>query len=242
MPDTNATQAREQLRMDGNVKSNVPPTPSKPTVVTTTRLGQKKRNLTPVYLVLALLVVAFGVWYIFFKPAAKAPFVIRYSAVDYGEISRGVTATGTLQAVTTVQVGSQISGTIKELYADFNTKVRKGQVLAQLDPANYEAAVTSATANLARAKADYDAASKDEKRSRDLLARQLIAQADYDQAKNKLLDAEASVKQLSASLQQAEVNLGYTTIRSPVDGTVQARNVDKGQTVAAGLNVTTMFV
>lgn len=241
MPEPNTTQTRESLRTDGNA-ARISPAPSKPTMVTTTRLGQKKRNLKPLYAVLALLVVVFGAWYIFFKPAAKAPLVIRYSVVDYGEISRGVTATGTLQAVTTVQVGSQISGTIKELYADFNTKVRKGQVLAQLDPANYEAQVTSASANLAKAKADLDAAQKDEGRSRELLGRQLIAQADYDVSKNKLLDAEASVKQVSAAVQQAEVNLSYTTIRSPVDGVVQARNVDKGQTVAAGLNVTTLFV
>src|SRR5207244_2700690 len=93
-----------------------------------------------------------------------------------------------------------------------------------------------------RAQADLDADIKDEARQRQLLARQLIAQADYDASKNKLQDAQAAVKQTQASLDQAEVNLGYTTIKSPVDGVVQARNVDKGQTVAAGLNVTTMFV
>ncbi len=213
-----------------------------PAAIKKVTLGKKKRNLKPLYAVLALLIVAFGAWYIFFRPAAKAPLVIRYAAIDTGEVSRGVTATGTLQAVTTVQVGSQISGMVKELNADYNTKVKKGQVLARLDPATYEASVTQARANLARAQADLDATVKDEARQRQLLAGQLIAQSDYDVSKNKLEDAKASVKQTAASLQQAEVNLSYTTILSPVDGVVQARNVDRGQTVAAGLNVTTLFV
>ncbi|MDP4199644.1 MAG: efflux RND transporter periplasmic adaptor subunit [Bacteroidota bacterium] len=235
MSETNVIVNRESRpKVDGK--------PTAREVVQTVKLGQKKRNLKPLYAVLALLIVAFGAWYIFFRPAAKAPLVIRYAAVDLGGISQGVTATGTLQAVTTVQVGSQISGMVKELDADYNTKVKKGQVLARLDPATYEANVTQARANVARAQADLDASIKDEARQRQLLARQLIAQADYDASKNKLEDAKASLQQTTAQLKQAEVNLGYTTILSPVDGVVQARNVDRGQTVAAGLNVTTLFV
>ncbi len=236
MAETNVMAREATTATDGQ---GIPPPK---VVMQTTRLGQKKRKINPAIIVAAIALLAIAFWYLFLRAPAKAPLVVRYSAVDIGEISKGVTATGTLQAVTTVQVGSQIAGTVKELYADFNTRVRKGQVLAQLDPATYEAQVTSATANLAKAQADLDAAQKDEARQRQLLARQLIAQADYDVSKNKLQDAQATVKQMAAALDQSKVNLGYTTIKSPVDGVVQARNVDKGQTVAAGLNVTTMFV
>src|SRR5947207_2807286 len=131
MAESNVILNRENTPNVGG-RAKVVSSSAAPAVVKTTRLGEKKRNLKPLYAVFALLAIALGVWYIFFRPAVKAPLVIRYAAVDIGEISRGVTATGTLQAVTTVQVGSQISGMVKELYADFNTKVKKGQVLAQL--------------------------------------------------------------------------------------------------------------
>jgi HlyD family secretion protein len=202
----------------------------------------KKRRLNPIVLVAGLLLLGAAVWYFFLRTPAKAALVVRYAAVDAGDISRGVTATGTLQATTTVQVGSQVSGMITNLYADFNTKVQKGQLLATLDPATFEAAVTQAKANVSKAQADLTNAKKDEGRQRDLLARQLIAQADYDLSKNKLDDATAIVEQTSAQLKQVEANLNYTIIRSPISGVVVSRNVDKGQTVAAGFNAPVLFV
>jgi HlyD family secretion protein len=206
------------------------------------QVRKKKKSAKPVYLVIGLLIVAGAVWFLFFRTPAKAPLVVRYAAVDVGDISRGVTATGTLQPITTVQVGSQVSGMITDLYADFNTKVKKGQLLAKLDSSTFEAAVTQAQANLAKAQSDLANASKTEARNRQLLTAQLIAQSDYDLSKNQLEDAKATVDQTAASLKQAEANLGYTVIRSPISGVVVARDVDRGQTVAAGFNAPVLFV
>jgi HlyD family secretion protein len=226
---------------DGNVRTDGKNASAPPREVIQS-VHKKKKRTNPIYIVLALLILGVAFWYFFLRTPAKAPLVVRYSAVDIGNISQGVTATGTLQPITTVQVGSQVSGMITDLYADFNTKVTKGQLLAKLDSSTFEAAVTQAHANVAKAQADLLAAQKDEARNRQLLEEKLIAQADYDVSKNKLEDAKATVDQTTASLKQAESNLGYTVIRSPISGVVVARDVDRGQTVAAGFNAPVLFV
>jgi HlyD family secretion protein len=240
MPESRTTTTKETyvIGEGQSPKTNTPPPAEVMKKVTVT----KKKRVNWVVIGLAAALLGLAVWYLFLRTPAKAPLVIRYTAVDMGSISKGVTATGTLQATTTVQVGSQVSGMIKELYADFNTHVKKGQLLAQLDPSALEATLTQVKANLSKAEADLANAKKDESRSRDLLARQLIAQADYDLTHNKLLDAQATVQQQAAIVRQAEVNLAYTSVRSPISGVVVSRNVDRGQTVAAGLNVATLFV
>ncbi|HET6401813.1 MAG TPA: efflux RND transporter periplasmic adaptor subunit [Candidatus Kapabacteria bacterium] len=205
-------------------------------------LGQKKRKISPAIIVLGVVVLGVVFWYFFLHKPAAAPTVVRYSAVDMGDISRSVTATGTLQATTTVQVGSQISGLVKKIYADFNTKVKAGQLLALLDTTPYSAALAQSEATVTKAKADVELARANEARSHQLLSAQLISQSDYDVTKNALQDALATYSQDSAQHETAVVNLSYTHIRSPVDGVVQARDVDSGQTVAAGLNVTTLYV
>ena len=240
MPETTVTTTRETTSTQA--PNGAAPLPPPKEVFKKTTLGKKKRKLAPVFFTLGAAVLGFGVWYFMLRTPAKPPIVVRYAAVDMGDLSRGVTATGTLQATTTVQVGSQVSGMVVELYADFNTKVKKGQLLAKIDSTTYEQAILQAQANLAKAKADLLKATQDEARQKELLARQLIAQSDYDASKNVLSDATASLSQSQASLKQAEANLGYTIIRSPISGVVVARNVDKGQTVAAGLSVTTLFV
>ncbi len=219
--------------------SAVPPPPK---VMKKVTLGQKKRRVSPAIIALAVVLLAGAFWYLFLHKPAAAPIVVRYSAVEMGDISRSVTATGTLQATTTVQVGSQISGLVKKIYADFNTKVKAGQLLALLDTTPYSAALAQSEATITKAKADVQLARANDARSQQLLAQQLISQQDYDATRNALQDALATYSQDSAMHAQAEVNLGYTHIRSPVDGVVQARDVDSGQTVAAGLNVTTMYV
>src|SRR5581483_6898871 len=218
--------------------AGAPPSP----LLKKTTLGRSKRNLTPLYITLGILFCGFLVWLLFFRGPKEAPLTIRYAAADYGDITQSVTATGALQATTTVQVGSQVSGLVKKIFADYNTKVHRGQLLALLDTAPYVEAVTQARATLTKARSDLALAKANEARSRILLAQQLIAQQDFDATENALRDAEATLGVDSAQYEQSMVNLGYTQIRSPVDGVVQARNVDSGQTVAAGLNVTVLYV
>jgi len=178
------------------------------------------------------------------------------AAIDRGDIVDVVGATGTLQAVTTVQVGSQVSGTIASLDADFNSRVRKDQVVARLDPSTLDARLSQARANLVAAKANVEKAKAtvaDTKqkydRAKELSAQQLIAASDLDTAKANyegavaaLQAATADVSQSAAAVQQAQVDLTHTVIRAPIDGVVVARNVDVGQTVAASLQAPTLFV
>jgi HlyD family secretion protein len=179
----------------------------------------------------------------------------RTEKIIRGDIEMSVTATGTVNPVTTVLVGTQVSGTIKNIYVDFNSPVKKGQLIARIDPALFEAQVNQARANLLSAKANLEkaqATSVDAKRTmernKELLAKNLIAQSDFDTAETNYETADASVSaaksqviQSEAALSSAETNLYYTKIVSPVDGIVVSRNVDVGQTVAASFQTPTLF-
>jgi HlyD family secretion protein len=179
----------------------------------------------------------------------------RTESVTLGDIQATVTATGTVNAVTTVQVGTQVSGTIRMLYVDFNSRVKKGQVIAQIDPSTFEAQVQQAKANLLAGQANLDkanAALVDAKRTLDrnkeLIAKNLIPRSDvdtsetnYESAKAQVNSARAQIEQTKASLSFAQQNLDYTRIVSPVDGVVISRNVDVGQTVAASFQTPTLF-
>jgi HlyD family secretion protein len=189
------------------------------------------------------------------RRGSEAP-EIATAAITRGPIISKVVASGTLEAVTTVQVGSQISGTVQALLADFNSIVKKGQVIARLDPSLLQADLEQAKATLARTQADVerltvalaDAKTK-EARARELWDRQLIPRTDLETAEverqlaeAQLRAAQAQVTQSKAALGQAQVNLGKTIITSPIDGIVTARDVDVGQTVAASLQAPTLFV
>ena len=177
------------------------------------------------------------------------------ASIGRGPLQARITASGTVSALITVQVGSQVSGNISKLNADFNSVVHKGEVVATIDPKFYKAAVEQARANLlaakanvAKAQASLDDAQLQAKRSRQLIERKLIAQADADTAETNLRAARATVEaasagqtQAQAALDQAQINLDYTTIVSPIDGVVISRNVDVGQTVAAALQAPTIF-
>ncbi|HYA11712.1 MAG TPA: efflux RND transporter periplasmic adaptor subunit [Thermodesulfovibrionales bacterium] len=172
-----------------------------------------------------------------------------------GDIEMAVTSTGTVNPVTTVLVGTQVSGTIKNIYVDFNSPVKKGQLIARIDPALFEAQVNQARANLFAAKANLEKAEatlvdtkRTMERNKELLAKNLIAQSDLDTAETNYETAKASVSaaksqvaQNEAALSSAETNLFYTKIESPVDGIVVSRNVDVGQTVAASFQTPTLF-
>jgi HlyD family secretion protein len=176
--------------------------------------------------------------------------------VDRGDIADIVGATGILQAVTTVQVGSQVSGTIASLGADFNSTVKRGQIIARLDPAVFEARVSQARANLesarasaARSKAAIDDAKQKYGRAKELAAQSLVPESDLESAKAVYDGAvaqhradQASISQAEASGNQAQLDLQHSIIRAPIDGVVLARNVDVGQTVAASFQAPTLFV
>jgi HlyD family secretion protein len=175
--------------------------------------------------------------------------------VSRGDIVEQVSATGTIEALTTVSVGTQVSGTIQALYADFNSVVRRGHVLARLDPALFQTQVEQARANVAKAEADVqrlqvalDAGRIALDRARRLAEKQVLAAADLDtaevtvrSAEAQVTSAEAAVAQARASLKQAEVNLANTVITAPIDGIVVSRSVDEGQTVAASMQAPTLF-
>ena len=162
-------------------------------------------------------------------------------AVTRGPITQAVTATGTLNPVVNVQVGSQVSGNIQKLYADFNSKVKAGDVVAQIDPVLFQAAVTQTEGDLASAQAALELAKLNAARTQELVKKQNSAQADLDQAMANLHQGEANVKIKQGALDKARADLIHCTITSPIDGEVISRSVDVGQTVAASLQAPVIF-
>ena len=200
-------------------------------------------------------VVVVGLLVLGFRSRTREPKFLT-AVVDRGDVVDVVGATGTLQAVTTVQVGSQVSGTIASLDADFNSRVRKDQVIARLDPSLFQARVEQARANLVAARANVEKARatvedtrQKYERAKDLAGQSLLPQSDLETARANhegavasVKAAEAAVSQASAGLNQAQVDLTHTVIKAPIDGIVIGRNVDVGQTVAASLQAPVLFV
>jgi HlyD family secretion protein len=177
----------------------------------------------------------------YFEKAKSAGPKFSLQTVERGTVVATVTAAGTLSAVTTVKVGSQVSGIVARLGVDFNARVKKGQLLAELDPSPFQAALAQAEANLQKAKVDLHAAQLSYNRQKKLLDIQLIAQSDFDTSTATRDDAAAAVAQQEAAVQQARTNLIYTKITSPIDGVVVDRQYDIGQTVAASFQAPTLF-
>jgi HlyD family secretion protein len=240
-----------------------------------------KKYLITIVIILLILLGGFFLYRLIGRNGSNQKF--RFVKVERGDVNLVVTATGTINPVINVLVGSQVSGTIKELYADFNSQVKEGQVIAQIDPAIFQAQVDQAKAsvlnnqanllnaqsNIENAKANLvkaEVAVLDAKRTLDrnrpLVEKKVIAQATMDTAQtnydtavaqrdvakaqvesatSQVESSKAQVEQAKAALKMAETNLRYTTIRSPVNGTVISRNVDVGQTVAASLQAPTLF-
>jgi HlyD family secretion protein len=165
----------------------------------------------------------------------------RTETVDRGDISAQVSANGTLNPVTLVNVGTQVSGTVRRIYADFNQQVKAGQVLAELDPALFQAALAQSTANLANAQAQLDLAQANAMRMQKLFKQEYVSQQELDQAMAASAQAAAQVRVASAQMSRDRTNFGFSVIRSPVDGTVVNRQVDVGQTVAASFQTPTLF-
>lgn len=214
--------------------------------------GMKRKTLALIALLVAATITV-GAFYT--RHGDDAP-AFTTEAISRGDIVNVVSSTGTVQAVTTVEVGSQVSGTIESLNADFNSLVKKGQLLAKLDQSTFVSAVEQAKASLINAEAEVErlrvaevAADAALSRARDLASRQLIPAADLQSAetasasaKAQVVGADAKVVQARSAVKMAQVNLDKTVIRSPIDGVVIARNVDVGQTVAASLSAPTLFL
>ncbi|TAN60977.1 efflux RND transporter periplasmic adaptor subunit [bacterium] len=204
--------------------------------------------------VIVVLIIAAGAAYFLLKNNSNEP-KFKTEIVTRGDITEAVTATGSLNAVTTILVGTQASGTIKRIFVDFNSPVKKNQLIAQIDPATFEAQLEQARANfnLARANSEKSKASlvdaeRTLDRTKQLYSKNLVAKSELDTAltnfdiSRALLGAsEAQVSQAEAALKLTDINLKYTSILSPVDGVVISRNVDVGQTVAASFQTPTLF-
>ncbi|MDD2367528.1 MAG: efflux RND transporter periplasmic adaptor subunit [Desulfuromonadaceae bacterium] len=206
-----------------------------------------------VIIALVLLVIAASGGYLFYKRTPEISY--KTARLERGTIVSTVSATGNLSAVTTVQVGTQVSGTIQKLYVDFNSRVRKGEAIAEIDPSLFNASVEqskgsflSAEASLQKAKVSLLDAKRTLERNKKLLKDGIISQADYELSETVLQSAEAGVKaaegnlaQAKGALMQSQTNLRYSVIRSPVDGVVISRAIDVGQTVAASFSTPTLF-
>ncbi len=190
--------------------------------------------------ILLVAVAAVGLYFAI-RGRKKAEPKYQTAVVDKGNVTMTVSATGSVSAVTTVQVGSQVSGIIAKLYADFNSRVKKGQLLAELDPTPFQAQVEQQKATVAKAQVDTANALITFNRQKRLLDEGLAAQSDFDAAKAAYDGTKAQVDQAKATLSQALTNLKYTKIESPIDGVVVARQYDVGQTVAASFQAPTLF-
>lgn len=208
-------------------------------------------------LIATLLVVGLVIGgYVFFNGERKIPIRYRSSVIERGSVISLVTATGTINPVVSVQVGTQVSGMIKSLHADFNSVVKAGDIVAVIDPEPFRARrdqaasnLEMARANVARARTEQAQRRRELERTKSLVAQQFVSQNDVDVAVTNAQGADAQVnvvtaqvKQAEAALSAAELDLKYTTIRSPVNGIVVARNVEVGQTVAASFATPNLFL
>ncbi len=190
--------------------------------------------------ILLIATVAGGAWMIF-GGSSKKPGEFITLNITRGDLRQVVTATGEIQPVNTVNVGSQVSGTIDNLYVDFNSKVKKGDILLTIEPSVLQATVDESKASLDSAVSQRNFAKSEYERNKSLYADGFIARAEMEQSQTQYEQAEQSVKRAQSTYDRAVTNLGYATIASPVDGTVISRKVDVGQTVAASFQTPDLF-
>ena len=189
----------------------------------------------------AVVAIAALVWWLFVR---EKPFTATYqeTKIERADLSVSVSATGTVEPVSQVEVGTQVSGIVSRLYVDYNSNVKKGQVIAELDKTNLLSELASKKSNLASAKSEYDYQLKNYERQKTLHEQHLIAEAEYETAYNTYLRAKNSYEIAKNDVAKAQTNLGYATIYSPIDGVVLSKSVEEGQTVASSFNTPTLFV
>lgn len=201
----------------------------------------KKFFRSPLALIILSVAVISVVIAVYWKFYMVAPLQYRTQAVEKGDISQTVSANGTINPVTLVSVGTQVSGTVRKLYVDFNSKVEKGQILLELDDALLAAQQKQSAANVQNAEASLELATANEARMRTLFAQEYVSRQELDSAVQAKKSAEAQLKLTQATVEKDRANLAYSVIRSPVSGVVVDRSVDVGQTVAASLQTPTLF-
>ena len=190
--------------------------------------------------VVVVVVVGAGIW-LFAGSPAKHKVTYATATVSKGDISNSVTATGTIEPVTEVEVGTQVSGIIDKIYVDYNSEVTKGQLIAEMDRVTLQSELASQQATYDGAKAEYEYQKKNYERSKGLHEKSLISDTDFEQALYNYQKAKSSYDSSKGSLAKAERNLSYATITSPIDGVVISRDVEAGQTVASGFETPTLF-
>jgi HlyD family secretion protein len=199
-------------------------------------------NRKPIVLaVTALLVVALGFW-AYRKAAGNDKPEYRFATIERGNLEAAVSATGALSAVTTVQVGTQVSGKIVEIKADFNDRVKKGQLVARIDPTILQQQVRDAQAGRERNQAELEQAEREYQRNEGLFQKKVLTEIEFNTAKYALAVARANVKSAQVAVDRARQNLAYTEIYAPIDGIVVERNVDVGQTVVASMSTPQLFL
>ncbi len=203
----------------------------------------KKLFKSKLFLFVLAVIILFtaGYWY-YSSSSSNSEEQYRFTKVEKGNIESIVTATGTLNPVTTVQVGSQVSGIISKIFVDYNSHVKKGELIALIDTTILVANVKNSETSLQKAKAQFEYSSHEFERMKTLYDKKLASQSDYDLSKQNFELAKASVASAKLNLDNAKSNLGYAYIKAPIDGTVIARNVDPGQTVAASFSAPTLFL
>ena len=189
----------------------------------------------------ALVVVAGGAWFLLSENGKKADIQYETAKVEKADIGSSVTATGTIEPVTSVEVGTQVSGIISHIYVDYNSVVRKGQVIAELDRTNLISELNTAKSELESARSNLDYQQLNFNRQTVLHEKGLISDNEFDTAKLAFLQAKSTFSSRLESVKKAETNLGYATITSPIDGVILAKSVEEGQTVAASFSTPTLF-
>lgn len=194
-----------------------------------------------IYVIIAICVIVIGLFAFSTLSKKSATITITTDKVGRADISNTVTATGTLEASVTVEVGTQVSGKIDKIYADFNSKVEKGQLIALLDTETLESTLESSKATLDQAQAEFNYQEANYKRYKKLIEKKLIAQEDFDEAEYNYKSSIASLNSAKASYAKNKTNLEYAYIYSPINGIVLERNVEEGETVAASFETPTLF-
>lgn len=192
--------------------------------------------------VAAVVLVAAAALWMYQRGGRSDASPYRFATVERGDLEAAVSATGALSAVTTVQVGTQVSGQIEAILVDFNARVKKGELIARIDPTLQQQAVRDAQAGVERNQAELEQAQREYDRNRQLFERKVLTEIEFNSATYALAVARANVKSARVTLDRARQNLTYTSIHAPIDGVVVERNVDVGQTVAASLNTPQLFL
>lgn len=198
-------------------------------------------NKKKVIIGIVTVAVAGGALFFLSHTSSKGGVELETAKVSRTSMTNVVTATGTVEPVTEVEVGTQVSGIINRIYVDYNSVVTKGQLIAEMDKVTLEAELRAQEAQLSNAKAEYEYQQKNYARSKVLFEKKLISDTDYETATYNYEKAEAAYNQAQASMVKVRQNLGYATITSPIDGVVISKEVEEGQTVAAGFNTPTLF-